>query len=126
MLWIVWFSSPNAVEDIDEDKEQGDKETHPARHHLRLDQEAHPAHNHEHEGGQIHLEQVELSSDRSEYCCNDGLVILLIFCKSSTNKYKFVKFLRSELFRVSIVNKYWVMGAGARSCTKSDIDGKTW
>ena len=39
---------PDTVENINEYKEQGDQEPHPAGHHLRLDQEADPAHNDKH------------------------------------------------------------------------------
>ena len=47
---------PDAVEDVDEDEEEGDQKPHPARHHLGLDQEADPAGHHEHEARQVHLE----------------------------------------------------------------------
>ena len=55
---------PDAVEDVDEDEEEGDQEPHPARHHLGLDQEADPAGHHEHEARQVHLE----ISDREMFC----------------------------------------------------------
>ena len=46
---------PDTVENINEDQEQGDKETHPARHHMRVDQKADPADDNKHEAWQVDL-----------------------------------------------------------------------
>ena len=48
----------DGVEDVDEDEEHGDEESHPARHILRGDEEADPGHQHEHGGGQVPRDQV--------------------------------------------------------------------
>ena len=47
---------PDTVEDVDQDQEESDKQSHPARDNLRLDEEADPAHNHKHKAGQVNLE----------------------------------------------------------------------
>ena len=59
---IFWKSDefhcwPDAVEDVDQDQEESDKQSHPARDNLRLDEEADPAHNHKHEAGQVYLKR---------------------------------------------------------------------
>ena len=50
-------NAPDAVEDVDEDEEEGDEERHPAGHHLRLDEEGHPRHHHEHARREVHLQE---------------------------------------------------------------------
>ena len=48
----------DGVEDVDEDEEHGDEESHAAGHILRGDEEADPGHQHEHGGGQVPRDQV--------------------------------------------------------------------
>ena len=48
----------DGVEDVDEDEEHGDEESHPAGHILRGDEEADPGHQHEHGRGQVPRDQV--------------------------------------------------------------------
>ena len=48
----------DAVEDVDQDEEEGDEKRHPAGHDLRLDEEGHPRDDDEHAGGQVDLDEV--------------------------------------------------------------------
>ena len=57
MRMIKIAYSPDTVEDVDEDDEEGDEERHPAGDDLGLDGEGHPRDHDEHQAGQVHLDQ---------------------------------------------------------------------
>ena len=49
----TWRVVVDNIENVDEAEEDGDEETHPARHHLGGNDEGGPGHDHEQSGGKI-------------------------------------------------------------------------
>ena len=58
VFYLGWVSL-DGVEDVDEDEEDGDEETHPARDALGVDEEADPADDDEEAGGEVEGDDVE-------------------------------------------------------------------
>ena len=58
VFYLGWVSL-DGVEDVDEDEEDGDEETHPARDALGVDKEADPADDDEEAGGEVEGDDVE-------------------------------------------------------------------
>ena len=58
-IWYyVMLISPDTVEDIDEDKEESDEQSHPARNDFRFNEKWHPWDSNEHTWGQVYLNDV--------------------------------------------------------------------
>ena len=50
--------SGDGVEDVDQDEEDGDKQGHPSRDHIRGNQERDPGHHDKHPGGEVTRDDV--------------------------------------------------------------------
>ena len=57
--FYLWWVSLDGVEDVDEDEEDGDEETHPAGDALGVDKEADPADHDEEAGREVEGDDVE-------------------------------------------------------------------